>query len=480
MADSLRAGAARRTINPQLGLNRPGLRLFADPIEAIESDLTATAVVISDGDTKVVLVALDLMVCSISFALDIRRRIGEVVGTPASHVLLNLSHTHSAGAFPEWIPDEPDQMRMKAAYKAHVTAGIIEAATEADQGLQPARIGAGWGKSDIGIYRRETGPDGRDVLGEVPDAPIDDTVGVIRIDDLDGRPIAILFSYGCHTVTMGPRSMVASSDFPGPARDLVEQALGGCAMFLQACGGNINPRHGIGYEVDCTDTKNRTGMRLGAEVVQVAADIRTNVRRAESRRPMDSIPNILFWSWGPVSDEQVSCIRAVDETMQFRYGELPTLAEAESIHQEWQERLAQAETNDVPKWERMVAQRFLIWSGKLVDAVKADDPTFDAVIQAIRINDIVLAGISVEAFFETGLAVRADSPFPFTQLLGFTNGCEAYLPRAEDYPAGGWKLTESYAVPDLLVQSYNLPVAFHPDTEQQVVQRMSALIRQLV
>ena len=70
MADSLRAGAARRTINPQLGLNRPGLRLFADPIQAIESDLTATAVVISDGDTKVVIVALDLMVCSVSFALD--------------------------------------------------------------------------------------------------------------------------------------------------------------------------------------------------------------------------------------------------------------------------------------------------------------------------------------------------------------------------------------------------------------------------
>ena len=164
----------------------------------------------------------------------------------------------------------------------------------------------------------------------------------------------------------------------------------------------------------------------------------------------------------------------------FRYRELPTFAEAESIHQEWQEGLAQAKTNDLPKWEHMVAQRFLIWSGMLVDAVKADDPTFDAVIQAIRINDIVLAGISVEAFFETGLAVRADSPFPFTRLLGYTNGCEAYLPRAEDHPAGGWKLTERYAVPALLVQGYSLPVAFHPDTEQQVVQRMSALIRQLV
>ena len=54
----------------------------------------------------------------------------------------------------------------------------------------------------------------------------------------------------------------------------------------------------------------------------------------------------------------------------FRYRELPTFAEAESIHQEWQERLAQAKTNDLPKWEHMVAQRFLIWAGMQVEPVQ--------------------------------------------------------------------------------------------------------------
>ena len=83
---------------------------------------------------------------------------------------------------------------------------------------------------------------------------------------------------------MGPRSKVISSDFPGPARELVENAFGGWAIFLQACGGNVNPLHGIGYEVDCRDNKNRTGLILGGEVVKVAANIRTNGRRGKQRK----------------------------------------------------------------------------------------------------------------------------------------------------------------------------------------------------
>ena len=39
-------------------------------------------------------------------------------------------------------------------------------------------------------------------------------------------------------------------------------------------------------------------------------------------------------------------------------------------------------------------------------------------------------------------------------MLGYTNGCFGYLPRGEDYPEGGWKIDESYAVPDLIPQAW--------------------------
>jgi hypothetical protein len=479
MSNTLYAAAARTKINPPLGIKRPGIRLFADPLQAIDTDLTATALILSNQASKVVIMACDLLFIPLPVTQEIRRRIGEAVGTPASHVMINFSHTHSGPALPDFLEEAPEQMRLQRTYQAKLIEWLVEVAVAANQQLQPARIGADWGESHIGIYRRETGPDGRDVLGEDPSAPIDPAVGVIRVDDLEGQAIAILFSYGCHTVTMGPRSMVASPDFPGPARELVEQAFGGLALYLQACGGNINPIHGIGYEVDCRDTKNRTGYILGGEVVKVAADIRTHRQRGAERKPMGVIPNILFWPWEPVEGDTAGYLGAVDEIVKLEFMELPSLAEAEAIQHGWQQKLAEAQASDAREWEISVARRFSDWAGKLVAAVQQGNPPLDVVIQAIRINDIVLASISIEAFFETGLAIKARSPFKHTQVLGYTNGCVGYLPRAEDYPAGGWKVTERYAVPDLFFQSYSLPVAFRPESEQQVVERVSALIRRL-
>ena len=83
--------------------------------------------------------------------------------------------------------DSPDEALLKEQYKSLVAGWLIDAANDADAQLQPARIGCGWGRSEIGVYRREL-QDGRYVLGEVPDYPIDASVGVIRVDGLDGKP----------------------------------------------------------------------------------------------------------------------------------------------------------------------------------------------------------------------------------------------------------------------------------------------------
>ena len=124
--------------------------------------------------------------------------------------------------------------------------------------------------------------------------------------------------------------------------------------------------------------------------------------------------------------------------------------------------------------------RFADWSDRLVAAVEAGGASIDVVVQAIRINDIVLAANSTETFFETGLAIKAGSPFAHTLALGYTNGCVCYLPRAEDFPSGGWDIRKRwYGVPDLLFQAYSMPTAIHPDSERRVVDRTLALIERL-
>ena len=480
MAATLHGGAARRTINPLLGTGKAGLRLFGSPIQAIESDLTATVLVLGDGETKVAIVATDLCVVSIAEGGRLRTAVADALRIPVSHVLLNLSHNHSAPALPEFMAmtDSVEEIPFRTRYEADLQQWLAEAAVEADSRLQPVRIGCGWGESTIGVYRRET-RDGRDVLGEVPDHPIDSSVGVIRVDDLDGNPIATLFRYSAHPVTVGSRSQVASADYPGPAREVIEQNLGGLALFLQGCGGNVNPRVGIGYEVDCRDTKNRVGMDLGGEALKVAAGIRTNTKAGE-RRPLGNVPNILFTPWEQI-DTSDTCthLAAAETSVPLDYDELPSLEQARAILEHWQRTAEERRSGDALDWEIRAAQKYEHWARNLVAAVEHGRPTHELRLQAIRVNDIVLSALNMEVFFETGLDIRARSPLPDTFVLGYTNGLFGYLPRREDYPDGGWKVDGSYALPDLLPQAWGMPVILHPDSAARAADASLELIERL-
>ena len=439
MASTLHGGAARRTINPLLGTGKAGLRLFGSPIQAIESDLTATVLVLGDGETKVAIVATDLCVVSMAEGGRLRTAVADALGIPVSHVLLNLSHNHSAPALPEFMAmtDTPEDIPFRTRYEADLQRWLAEAAVEADSPFAAGQDRLRLGESTIGVYRRET-RDGRDVLGEVPDHPIDSSVGVIRVDDLDGNPIATLFRYSAHPVTVGSRSQVASADYPGPAREVIEQNLGGLALFLQGCGGNVNPRVGIGYEIDCRDTKNRVGMELGGEALKVAAGIRTNTKAGE-RRPLGNVPNILFTPWEPVDGDTCTHLAAAETIVALDYDELPSLEEAQAILEHWQRTAEERRQSDALDWEIRLAQKYELWARNLVAAVEHGHPTHELHLQVIRVNDIVLSALNMEVFFETGLDIRARSPFPDTFVLGYSNGLYGYLPRGDDYPDGGWK-----------------------------------------
>ncbi len=145
----LLAGAARRVINPPLGTRQTGFRLFGNPVQAIESDLTATALVLGDGDARVVVVGIDLSLVGIDLSMRgqrpaqaLRIRIARALGVPVANVLLNTSHVHSGVALPDYMPDTPQQMRLKEGYRTFLGSMLVEAAEEADSRLQPARIGA--------------------------------------------------------------------------------------------------------------------------------------------------------------------------------------------------------------------------------------------------------------------------------------------------------------------------------------------------
>jgi len=86
----LHAGVARRAVNPLLGTRQTGFRLLGNPVQAIESDLTATALVLGDGSTKVVVIGIDLSIVGIDLSLrnqrpaqEMRVRVADALGIPS-------------------------------------------------------------------------------------------------------------------------------------------------------------------------------------------------------------------------------------------------------------------------------------------------------------------------------------------------------------------------------------------------------------
>jgi hypothetical protein len=452
-----------------MGVSKGGLRLFGGPIESIESDIYVSALILECSGTKLALLTYDLGMLTPAEALTLRKSVAATIDVPVLNVMLNLSHNHSSPSSVDWqrSSDSPEQLVLQEEYAEYLITRTVECAHRANISLEPARVEAAWGESDINIYRREWNGD-QDILGEVPDHPTDKSVGVIRVDDLDGKAIATLFRYSCHPVVVGARATALSADFPGPARKVVGETIGGVVLFLQGCGGNLNPRVGIGYEEDCSDTNFRVGSALGAEALRVALGIRTDQYQDE-RIQLLNIPNILFKPWHKRTDHPVVELGASEERVDFTFSPLPLLEKAEALNTKWKNEVSERESRPALPWEIRAAKKYLAWTQALIEAVKDGHPSREFQVHAFRIGDISIVGMNTETFFETGLEIQSKSPFAHTFVSGYTNGLIMYLPRAEDHPKGGWRVDGNYALPDLLPPGYCQPVLWNPDSEQRAV-----------
>jgi hypothetical protein len=103
------------------------------------------------------------------------------------------------------------------------------------------------------------------VTGPNPGGFTDPEVGVLRIDGMDGRPVAAIVTFGCHPTYLGPANTLISPDYPGVTRDVFESITATPCVFLQAGAGNVGPFRGFLGE---TTEVERCGTILGCETAQ--------------------------------------------------------------------------------------------------------------------------------------------------------------------------------------------------------------------
>jgi hypothetical protein len=104
-------------------------------------------------------------------------------------------------------------------------------------------------------------------------------VGVIRIDEENGRPLAVLVNFAAHPTILAWDNRLISPDYPGTLRRTVESLTGATCLFLQGAAGNQNTVRD--YSCPIEDAR-WVGRQIGLETVKVAEAIETRPSRSES------------------------------------------------------------------------------------------------------------------------------------------------------------------------------------------------------
>lgn len=264
-ADALMAGTAKVNITPP------------NPKYPVHDSLYARTLLLDAGGTRIAFIALDLggyVNERLAARLRSKYRLQEVYFCP--------QHTHSSQQGPkEWLEDRID-----------------EAMRIADASMFEARISGGHRSfpqlSFCRLVLRDDGRARESWLGDdhyravnperIPHGPVDNSVGVIKLEDMQGNPRVLVMNYACHPDVVW-NNFEISADYVGYATKYTEEAFGGKVncLFVQGGAGNQAPLFKDGGRKSPDDPRpcnydliERMGKLLSIEAVKLAKEIYPN------------------------------------------------------------------------------------------------------------------------------------------------------------------------------------------------------------
>lgn len=441
--DYILAGVGRSDITPAPGTPQGGWGAQTHQ-RGLGADLAlyATALVLTDSKQSVAILDVDAIGFDMEWTQKILDAIVSLAQIPLENIRFSCTHTHS-GPNTFRLKTITEGLNMAVGYLSTLPERIAGAVWQAQQVLKPVRCGAGAGRLEINVNRRLKLPEGRLVIGNNWQGPTDTKVRVLRFDDLDEKPVATLMHYACHPTTIAWQNQYFTPDYPGMARRVVEEQVGGCCLFLQGAAGNVTPR--VGFTGDLR-VYHQLGKLLGLEASKVALSIETLPRQERLTGVIESGTAIAVYEQEPVEPE-VPKLRVLSRTLQLPLKSFPSPedleAEAESFRQELTRLRQEGDEKQIAAATAratqagMRAERARLFHGKT---------HLDWQLQGIRIGSVALLSIPGEPFTEINAQIVAGSPFAETFFSGYSNGGFGYMPVASSYPEGGYEVeTSSFA-----------------------------------
>lgn len=469
----LRAGVAKSDITTDTRPNE------------IRDPLYAKALVLDDGAKRIAIVTMDTtsiggrhisqrMLDDVGeqFLPNLRSRVESELDIPGSHVLVNASHTHPPGRL---LCDDDQQV-----------ARTFDAISRAVHNLTEVRVGAGVGREDrITINRSlrlNSGqnwtirhanpcPPDEDVASL---GPTDPEIGIIRIDRLDGSPLAVVYNFACHLLFGDTRGSI-TGNFPAIASKCIEETLGGdvTAMFLQgACGDIIDitfkdfarPRdiEPLGTMLAMSTLKAWRDIQTGPATLNVLSQRVELPRRTDIPSRIDALrheqadwleslrgTSLNFKSFLPLYlQQQIAPDNPSDDAYRYMHDELIGSMDRVAMD-EFNRNLTAKYLQNIRAMERLVVIQedisTLIKHKAVNDA--SGSATISAEVQGIRIGDAAVITSPAELFAEIGISLKESSPHQTTLVAPFSNGYLHYGAPADSYDRGGYEVAECLLAP---------------------------------
>jgi len=448
-AASLRGGAATENITADA------------PSRPVHDPLMAKALVLDDGRTQVVIVALDLVQASPPLVAGIRRRLREELGIAEANVLVAASHNHHTGG-------------QVATDVVERTVGAVRRAAE---NAVPVRVGAASGQEDrITMNRRLRLVDGSDwtirrANPSPPDdevaslGPVDPEIGVLRVDTASGRTLAVVYNFAGHPYGGVPGGAV-TADFPAFASAVIEEATGGVALFLQGAAGDVTPIRYKDFDapppteqlgtmlglstlkaVNDVALENEAELRVASESVELPrrADTEALIRalEAEQETILDFFTGIgcgthgagtalNFKSFLPLYlKHRIDPEHPAYASYLYQHEAMTGQSGFKDLDAENEVRLGKY-LECIESMEKLIRIRSNLQILKARLAKTAEGPIL-AEVQGVRIGDCVLVTFPGELFAEVALRIKEQSPFANTFVAGCSNGAIGYAPTADAY-----------------------------------------------
>ena len=371
-----KAGFAKLDITPQKPCPMWG---YGDRHDALSQGtldpLYAKALVIQAGGDKLALVGLDMGRSPTEAMMGrIRNAVKETSGI--SYLMIVGSHTHYGPVIELLDKDGMGKGRFDdaVAYASEFERKVTQVVNQAAGKMQDVKIG--WGSKEVEYNRNRH--------WKSEPKPLDKELSVIRLDDMSGKPFAVIVNFAAHPTSLPPSQLLFSAEYPGQMMNAVEAELSTNCIFMQGASGDMST------EKQGNDTIEAFGKVLAAEALEVAKAITAAVPAKPSIAGMDD--RLSFASRIELHNPAVQAI--------FKEAFFPELMAM----------IEEFPGNEIP-----------------------------AQLTTILINGrLALVGGSGEFFCTHSTRLKAQSPAEKTLFFGYCNGHHMYFPTVAATEQGGY------------------------------------------